>query len=439
MSAIYTIKTHCMNEYFLSYLWLFRLYSGEMMLTDGRALSVENPGVLNTDSGPDFSGARVRIDNTLWIGNVEIHIRSSDWFVHGHQNDPAYDTVILHVVYQHDRDVVLSDNTILPVFTLEHRIDASLYTRYLQFMSSPGDIPCATLLKGNPPSVSEQWIISLGVQRMIRKGNELNYLLSRLKNDWQEILYVCFCRGFGNKVNDDVFEILALRTPFKLVRKYSSQVRSLEALLFGQSGLLPAPSSDIRHEYISELQDLYGHIRYKHELSEPVDAHLWRFMRTRPANFPTVRISQLAALLPGFSMINPMMPGEIKLWLDEATSIKVTEYWRCHYNFGKPCRSMPESIGRESVERIILNGIIPPLLRYGEIYKDHGFISDMIELANELAPEDNKITRKWHALELSAQSALETQGLTELFNEYCRQKRCLDCRFGHHLLAKTIG
>lgn len=428
-----------MNEDFLAYLWLFRLYSGEKILTDGRALTVENTGVLNPDSGPDFSGARVRIDNTMWVGNVEIHIRSSDWFLHGHQNDRAYDTVILHVVFQHDRDVVLSDNTLLPVFALEHRIDPGLYTRYLQFMASTSEIPCATLLKGNPLLVSEQWIISLGVQRMIRKGNELNYLLSRLKNDWQELLYVSFCRGFGNKVNDDVFEILALRTPFKLVRKYSSSVRSIEALLFGQAGLLPEASSDIRDIYISELQELYAHISYQHELCEPVDAHLWRFMRTRPANFPTVRISQLAALLSGFSEINPLVPGEMKLWMDKATNIKVSEYWRLHFNFGKLCKNLPGSIGRESMERIILNGVIPPLLRYGEIYKDHSFISDMIELANELTPEDNRIIRKWHALGLAASSALETQGLTELFNEYCRQKRCLDCRFGHHLLAKTIS
>lgn len=426
-----------MNEDFLSYIWMFRLYKEVPVLTDGRVFSVEAPGILNRDSGPDFSGARIRIDNTLWVGNVEVHIKSSDWHLHGHHNDPAFETVILHVVFKHDADVVLADHTRLPVFEMEKYIDSGLYTRYLQFMASPNDIACESLVKHNRLPVSGQWLVSLGLQRLMRKGEELDYLVKRLGGDWLEVFYVSFCRSFGNKVNDDIFEMLALKTPLKLIHKYSNSRVETEALLFGQSGLLPDDPSENRDPYVRSLAELYKHIVYQHDC-EQLDPHLWRFMRTRPANFPTIRIAQLAALIRSFAVLNPMMPEEIVAWMKSATSVQVTEYWQSHYNFGKAGTRLPQSIGKESVVKLIINGMLPPLLKYGEIYKNHEYISSLIDLVSSIPPEDNRIIRRWNQLKINATSALETQGLAELFNEYCRMKKCLDCRFGHHLFAQVF-
>jgi hypothetical protein len=426
-----------MNESFLSFIWQFRLFPGDALLKDSRSFKVESTGTLNRDSGPDFLGARIRIGEALWAGNVEIHMKSSDWNLHGHQHDMAYATVILHVVFEHDKEVLLPDQTPLPVFELKPFVDPLLYTRYLQFMASPQEIPCASLLKSDQIPLPGQWLISLGMQRMIRKGDELAYLLQRLGADWTEILYVAFCRGFGNKINDDLFEMLALKTPLKLIRKYADDTTMLEALLFGQAGLIPKEEDAIQDPYLTMIRDAYRQIRYQHQC-EPMEAHLWRFLRTRPANFPTIRIAQMAALIKSYVALNPLNPEELHKWIDQATLTEVAGYWQQHYHFGKPGKKLPKAIGKESAERIVINGLMPPLLKYGEIYKQHHFISTMIDEISGMPPEANRIIRRWKQCGISPSSALESQGLTELFNEFCRSKRCLDCRFGHHLLSKSF-
>lgn len=423
-----------MNEEFLSYVWTFRLYTGMPVLADGQSLLVESPGTLNHDSGPDFLGARVRIGDTLWVGNVEVHMKSSDWKLHGHHADRNFDTVVLHVVFQHDMEILLTDGTSLPVFELQHHIDPLLYTRYLQCMASSRMIPCEHLLVSSSIPMQGQWLMSLGVQRMIRKGTTLNYLLQRLNGNWTEVLYVCFCRSFGNKINDDIFEMLALRTPLHLVRKYRSDRMALEALFFGQSGLLPEGSADDADPYIFSLREHFSAMLYQHRL-EPMEPHHWKYLRTRPANFPNIRLAQLAALLPGFLDINPLSLTDIQEWMKKAVAEEVSEYWQIHYQFGKACPGLPHCIGADSVERLVINGLMPALIRYGDVYKNHDFITGLIEFMATLPPEDHSIIRKWKTLGVKVDSSVESQGVTELYNEYCKLKKCLDCRFGHHLLS----
>jgi hypothetical protein len=426
-----------MNEDFLAYVWNFRLYARGPQLTTSEALLVEQPGIRNSDAGPDFLDALIRIDHTLWAGHVEIHMKSSDWLKHGHDTDAAYDNVVLHVVYQNDTDIVMRDGTFMPVFQLKNYIDSTLYTRYLQFMASPQEVACAGLIVNINLPMPAQWLISLGLQRLIRKGRGLDYLLNRLGNDWSEISFVSFCKGFGNKVNDDVFEMLALKTPLKLVRALSSDSHSLEALFFGQSGLLPEGSSWSDDPYVSALQDRYASILYKYQC-EPLEKHLWRFLRTRPANFPTVRIAQLAALTDGFINTNAYSIDDLRKWMEYAVNVTVSPYWQEHYHFGKRCQGLPPSIGRESLERIIINGIIPPLIRYGELYRSHNLSASIAEELSGFAPENNKVIRLWKTLGIAPASAIESQGLIELFNEYCRAKRCLECRFGHLILSASL-
>ncbi len=423
-----------MSEEFISYIWLFRLYTGIPKLFTGESFLVETPGEPNRDAGPDFLGARIRIGKTLWIGNVEVHIRSSDWDKHGHQHDKAYETVILHVVFEHDREVMLSDNTHLPVYEMKNCIDSSLYARYLQFMASPAEIPCKYLLRPNHLPMPEQWLISLGTQRLIRKSEASGYLQQRLGTDWHELFYVSFCRSFGNKVNDDVFEMLALKTPLRLVRHCLNDITRLEALFFGQAGLLPDVVSPEDDPYPVELHGHYTDFIYTYHC-EPLDACHWKFLRTRPANFPTIRIAQLAALISGFLAINPMSMDSIMAWMSEAVKIKVSPYWRKHYHFDRQGGKLPDSIGRQSVERLFINGIVPPLLQYASTYEKHELISSIIDVMGTLAPENNHIIRQWKSLGVRSDSSLVTQGLMELFNEYCRLKKCLECRFGHQLLA----
>ncbi len=421
-----------MNEAFLSYVWQYRLYPANAMLWDGTPFSVESPGVINSDAGPDFLGARIRIGNTLWVGNVEIHVKSSDWYLHRHQDDRAFDTVILHVVFQNDTSVLMPDNTALPVFQLKGSLDPGLYTRYLQWMASPGEIPCKPLLLQNRLTLPSQWLISLGVQRLMRKSQELAYLFQRLGSDWREICYVSLCKSFGNKVNDDIFEMLALKTPLQLVQKHLDDPLDTEALFFGQSGLLDQ-HADLDHPYVHDLLKRWNHLRYAYQTS-PVEPHLWRFLRTRPANFPTIRIAQLAATIKSFMAINPFDAKTIMEWHKSIPNTIMSEYWTRHFHFGKKCRKLPRKIGSETGDKLLINGLLPPLLRYGELYNKHDFISDLIDLAASLPEEKNRITRQWAEVSVQPESALESQGLTELFNGYCRARRCLECRYGQQLL-----
>jgi len=428
-----------MKEDFIAWLWHFRLYGGPFTLTDSRPFSVDSPGIPNTDAGPDFLGARIRIGDTLWVGHVEIHLRSTDWILHGHHKDPQYDAVILHVVFRHDREILMRDQTTLAVLELKDRIDSSLYTRYLQFMASPAPVPCADLLRVSGPSpMPAQWIVSLGMQRMIRRAAELPYLLERVENDWLALLWITFARSFGHKVNDDIFEMLALRTPLPLIRKYSSEPFSLEALLLGQAGLLEETGEEPPDAYRTKLTEVWQNIRYAHPM-QPMEPHHWKFLRTRPANFPTIRIAQLSALLPGFLAVNPLSLNEVRMWMKKAVHQEVSPYWQKHYHFGKSCRGLPVAIGRESIERNVINGLMVSLVRYGQTYRNHTFISGLMDFMAELPPEKHRAVRIWESLGINADSALETQGLLELLNEYCRQKRCLECRFGHHLLSAAAS
>jgi len=421
-----------MNEAFLSYIWQFRLYPASARLFDGSPFSVEYPGVINTDAGPDFLGAKIRIGSTLWVGNVEIHVKASDWYLHRHQDDRAYDTVILHVVFQNDTSVLMPDNTTLPVFQLKDALDSGLYTRYLQWMSSSGELPCKTSLLQNRLALPSQWLISLGVQRLMRKSQELSYLFQRLGSDWREICYVSLCKSFGNKVNDDIFEMLALKTPLQIVQKCMNDPTDTEALLFGQSGLLDH-HHNVKHPYVHELTMRWEQIKYRYP-TEPLEPHLWRFLRTRPANFPTIRIAQLAAAIQSFMHVNPFDAKTIMQWHENIPRITVSVYWTKHFHFGKTCRRLPHKIGNETADKLLVNGLLPPLLRYGELYNKHNFNSDLIDLAGSLPAEKNRITRQWAELSVKPESALESQGLTELFNGYCRARRCLECRYGQQLL-----
>jgi hypothetical protein len=426
-----------MNEAFLSYLWMYRLLgSTRPALVDGRECAIVSPGTLNRDAGPDFLGARFRLDDALWVGNVEIHVKSSDWYLHRHHEDEAYRTVILHVVFEHDREVMQQDGTAIPVVELKGALCPTLYTRYLQFMASANEIPCAALIKGAEIPIYTQWLVSLGMQRLIRKGEGLDHLFNRLGSDWRSLLFVSFCRSFGQKINDDIFEMLALRIPLSLVEKCGADRLVLEALLFGQAGLLSAAREAGSCDYLSGLNQEYQRLNYQYDL-EPMEPHLWRFLRTRPANFPTVRMAQLAALMESFLATNMLQEGGLLEWREEALRCTISAYWQHHYHFGKRGVRLPHQMGPESVDRIIVNGLMPPLLRYGSLYKAHGFVESLMDLAGQLKPEEHRIIRLWHNLGIRCGSALESQGLTELFGEYCRQKRCLDCRIGHQLLSKA--
>ncbi len=422
-----------MNEAFLSYVWLYRMYATQAVLSCGRVFSVDSPGMLNRNGGPDFLNARIRIDGTLWVGHVEIHVKSSDWYLHRHHDDRAYDTVVLHVVFHHDREVTFPDGGTLPVLALEGYLDPNLYTRYLQWMADPGDIACAALLRMTNLTMPSQWLIGLGVQRMMRKSRDLGYLMDRLSSDWQQMCYVSMCRSFGNKVNDDVFEMLALKTPYRLVHKYSNDPLMLEALLFGQSGLLELHAQETENAYVNALADAWSHIRYQHAM-DPIPPHLWRFLRTRPANFPPIRIAQLACVLQRFIHVNLLDEQELNNWHQQLPQLEITSYWQEHFHFGRPGKRLPQKIGAETADRILINGIIPPLLRYGEIYKQHDFISNLVDRLAEMPAENNRIIRQWKQLNIHPGSALESQGAAELYNEYCRVRRCLECRFGQEVL-----
>jgi len=422
-----------MNEDFLSYVWQYSLYKSTARLTSLQDFYVEFPGVRNHDSGPDYQNARIRIDDTLWVGNVEIHVKSSDWYIHGHQNDAAYDNVILHVVYDHDSPVCLKIDDFLPVFEMKAFMDELLYSRYLQFMSSDTAIPCKKLIHLRDKARTDLWMDSLAISRFIRKAQGYRRILINTKNDWLQSFFVITARSFGMKINDDAMEMLAHRLHLKLLLPYTDHLDQLEALLFGTSGILPFKEKK-SDTYCQKLKSEYRHLSIKHEI-EALSPAIWKFMRTRPSNFPTVRLSQLASMISDLPVLFKTLTEEsAENIICSFPEIKHSIYWNDHSQFGAMKSTKKRAGTKQLLNSVKINSIIPFMMLYGEETGTSEMKTKALDLAKKISPEMNHIIRKWNNFGLYPQNAAESQALLELYNEYCRIKACLRCRIGHTIL-----
>lgn len=421
-----------MNEELLSYYWKLQRFSKENLCTnDGEPIQIIYPGLLNKDAGPDFLHARIRIGETLWVGNVELHSRSSDWLKHGHDNDPSYGTVILHVVYETDAYIDLG----CPELCLQNFIDSKSIEQFEAWRGSMDPIPCHGLLKSQPKAMNKSWLDRLMVERLEEKSRRIESLLREVNNDWESAFFLWLSHYFGLRVNVLPFEMLARSIPWKRIKKYRNNREELEALFQGQSGLLQTKVRDGFHQSLIERH------RLQQSLSalEPLDPANWKFLRLRPSNFPSIRISQLADLFFLYeSPLNRFIQCEELAQFHSLLNIKAHEYWGTHTRFGMPNKGISLHLGNDTRELLLGNAVLPFLFAYAETWAHPDKREWVLEAFHQLKPENNSVIRRWNSLGIEAESFSDSQALIALSKGYCELKRCLFCEVGNQLTKPAL-
>ncbi len=420
-----------MTEEFLHYIWQYRLYKPDLVLQTGEQADVLHPGIHNLDSGPDFFNAKVRIGETIWAGNVEIHIHSSDWKRHNHQQDISYDNVIMHVVWRDDTPVLRMNGSEIPTLALDGLYNENSWKNYLRFMASQQWIPCDTMISGVDPFIRNAWFDRVLVERLERKALQVEHILSLTNNDWAHTFYRLLARNMGFKLNNQAFEMLAQSLPYPFLAKHADDLFQIEAMVFGQAGLLESSFTD---EYPRKLKKEYEFLKGKFDL-KPIDAHLWRFMRLHPGNFPTLRLAQFASIIHhSGSMISELFNSVDVNTYYKLFSVEASEYWNTHYTFEKASASRKKTLGRSSVDLLVINLVAPILLAYGRRKGDTLMTGKPIDILMQLKGEENSMIRKWAELDMDVSNAACTQSLLELKTNYCDLKKCLNCSIGNYLL-----
>jgi len=423
-----------MKEEFIAYLWKNKLlFPAKLQTTEGEQLEVIQPGQKNHDAGPDFFAARIRIGTTLWAGNVEIHVKSSQWNQHGHQYNSAYDNTILHVVYEHDLEIKNTRNEPIPVLEIAGKFDAKLLLNYQALQASRAWVPCERQVSQVDSLILGNWLNRLLVERIERKSDDVLHFLKYFGNDWEQTFYYLLARNFGFKVNASPFGMLAQRTPHNLLVRNRNNLSAIEAILFGQAGLL---DSDLHDVYPRSLRAEYLHQKNKYQL-QPLEKKLWKFARIRPVNFPSIRIAQFAMLVyelgPLFrNIVETKNPQDIH----QQFRVKTSPYWENHFVFDKISAKIPKKIGQEAVNNIITNTVAPVLFIYGKQSMRPELVDKALAILQETPAENNTIIRKWNGIGVKAQHAADSQALLELKKYYCLPKKCLQCPIGHFFLNR---
>ncbi len=422
------------TEDFINYTWKFRLFDRDnLMTTSGEKIEVFSAGMQNTDSGPDFHNARIRIGATTWAGNVEIHINSSDWHKHKHNNDAAYANVILHVVFRDDDPIVLPDGRKLPTLELHDRIAPELYHRYHQLaFGNPQFIPCEGSIKFVDDMTMRNWLTRVLIERLEKRALVVNAALDKNKGDWEETFYQFLAANFGFKTNALPFELLAKSLPQLTLARHKNNPQQIEALLFGQAGLL---NDEFNDDYPKLLQAEYQFLQKKYGL-QPIEKHLWKFMRMRPTNFPTIRLAQFAALIfKSNHLFSKIIEIRDVVQLKELFSqLPVNPYWENHYRFDVESKASSKSLGQTSIDILLLNSFVLFLFCYGKHNQQEYFINRSLKLLEKLPAEDNHIVTNFDSVGIKVNTAFDSQALLELKNCYCSYKKCLHCGIGNKIL-----
>ncbi len=427
-----------MNESFLHYLWQFQYFDKrDIKTTAGETLNILKPGILNSDSGPDFSQVKIKIDTIDWVGNVEIHVQSSGWYEHKHDQDHAYENVVLHVVWEENKPVYRNDGTRIPTLQLKHRVEDHLIKSYQRLINNPGSVSCEKSFPTVDELIKHSMIDKALMQRLETKAKLIIALLNQNKGDWEETTYQLLAASFGFKLNKEPFLQLAKSLPYKLINKHSDQLTQVEALLFGQAGFLVARSKD---EYLTSLFNEYQFLGKKYELiNNQLHVAQWKFLRLRPANFPTIRLAQFAALLATHKNIFSSILGlQDYKSLVHFFEIQPSPYWQSHYRFGKKSKGPVSVFGESSRDNLIINTVIPLLVAYGQTRDDWSLVDRAIHILQSIPAEKNRITKLWQNLGYASSSAFDSQGLIELYTNYCQRRECLNCSIGSALLRPKI-
>ena len=423
-----------MNESLLHFIWKFRLFDqNNLKDTSGETIELINQGMHNTHAGADFQNAKIRISKTLWAGNVEIHINSSDWQLHKHHKDPAYNNVILHVVYEQKGPSAVRENgESIPTLELKHRIRPSLLSRYEELSRRADWIPCTRFFKEADEFKTRSFLDRLMVERLESKVGQVNALLTASENDWENVMFQMIARYMGASINKDAFYILAKSLPVKIWAKYQHDALQTEALVFGQAGFLSETWSD---EYPGLLRKEYNYLKRLHQL-QPMDKHVWKFLRLRPSNFPTLRLAQLAALMcKEIKLLSQILEAKDAKAIHRFFDVEPSDYWLTHYQFDKPSGKTDDHLGASMKDILLINAVAPVLFAYGKYKANEDYCDRAIQLLETCKPESNSIIKGWEKLGLKPASAFESQYLLQLKNEYCDKFRCLECSIGHRILS----
>ena len=422
-------------EKLMQYVWKHRLWRSEDMVTNtGKKVRVVDPGLLNTDAGPDFFNAKIEIDGHMWVGNVEMHYRATDWKRHRHDSDKAYDSVILHVVAKDDAPVRRTNGELIPQLVLE--VSPQFNADYASLVGATIEVPCATKIKQVPHLTIVEWVEGLAFERLHGKVERIHQLLDSFNGSWEDVCYVTLARNFGFGINNDAFERLARRTPLRLLGKHSDSVLQIEALLFGQAGMLDAqkPGMDSYH---NQLCTEYAFLSNKFQLT-PMEKESWKLFRIRPQNFPYRRIAMLAQYIEGgFRMMNRILEAEGEKEMRALFEVELSGYWTKHYTFGKPNERATATLSRSSIDIILINTVAPLLYAYGELTGNYEMTDKAIKLLEDLRAESNSIVSHFVAYGIDCPDALTSQALVQLKREYCDARKCIYCKIGHHLLSKA--
>ena len=432
-----------MMEQLLHYVWKHRILPlGKLCTTSGQEVEVIDPGLHNHDAGPDFFNAKVRIGGQVWVGNVEIHLRSSDWQRHGHQLDPAYNNVILHVAEVVDAEVITQDGKQLPQLCLPIPEDVSEH--YAELCRTEDYPRCWRIIPSLSRLTVHSWMSALLAERLAERAQRCLDWLKAVDGDWERTLFVALARNFGFGVNGDAFEAWGKALPLHAAAKHRDDLFQLEALFLGTAGLLAleavpptARQAAAEDSYFLRLQREWAYLKHKFQLPEPMAYERWRYLRLRPQNFPHLRIVQLANLyFRGTASFAALMKASSREALHTALDAAPSDYWQRHYLFGLESRRSEKHLSPSSRDLIIINTVCPMLFGYGEAHNDPSVQERAVELLEELRPEQNYIIRQWQQCGVEVASAADSQALIQLKRIYCDRKDCLRCRFGFEYLKR---
>lgn len=412
------------------------MYDPDSLLdTDRNKISVIYPGEYNRDSGPDFFNSRISLEGTVWAGNVEIHTQSSHFDLHGHHKDPAFNNVILHVVAENDKKVFNEKGE--EVLTARIEFDPSLYEKYLSLVNNPFIIACQDGLTKIDNIIIRHWLNSLVIERLESKAELILKIFSETGKDWEETFYRLLSRYFGFRVNTEPFEMLATALPFRIIRKHADNRFQIEALLFGTAGMLDEGlfKDVLSDNYYCDLLKEYKILSAKYSL-QPIHGWIWKFSKLRPANFPTVRISQLAAMLSVTGgLFSEVIEANDVRQLKGLFEVSASGYWDDHFIFGKKSRKMQKNTGSLATDILLINAVIPAIFVYG-MSRDRREVCELaLTFLENISAEENIIISEWKSAGIEAESAFYSQALIQLRNEYCKKRKCLDCRIGSKLIS----
>lgn len=420
-------------EDFLHYLWKFRLFDQIGLHTiSGDPIEILNVGLHNSHAGPDFQSSIIRIGDTLWAGNVEIHLRSSDWDRHKHQTDKSYDNVILHVVGKHDQEIFRTDGSSIPVLSLEKLIPNQISNAYLHLIECMDWIPCGRQISKIDSFYIRSWLYRVEIERLEKKSESISGLLHELQGGWDDAFYIYLASNFGFKINAMPFEMLARSLPQALLGRYKNRPLQIESLIFGQAGFLDQKYTD---DYPKLLCKEFEFLKKKHALT-PMDNYIWKYMRMRPVNFPTCRLAQFSALVIRsnhlFSKI--LAEKDIRCIVNMFQDLPVNSYWNDHYRFDITTTRATPRLGEHSINNILINTVSVFLMAYGRKTGSAEHIHRSISLLEKLPPETNALTKRFKEIMINPENAFFSQSLIQLKKAYCDEKKCLSCGIGMKLL-----